>query len=140
MTLWILDTDHVSLFQTGHPSVTKKIQSTSPNSIFVTIITLEEQMYGRLNQIRKAKSLENLTAAYLNLNFTLNYFQTINVLDFDQKAATCYKEITNQKIRVGTQDLRIASIALSCEGIVMTRNYRDFSKVPKLKIADWTQP
>jgi tRNA(fMet)-specific endonuclease VapC len=106
MTLWILDTDHVSLFQTGHPSVTKKIQSTSPNSIFVTIITLEEQMYGRLNQVRKAKSLENLTAAYLNLNFTLNYFQTINVLDFDQKAATCYQEITNQKIRVGTQDLR----------------------------------
>ncbi len=139
MTLWILDTDHVSLFQTGHPSVTKKVYSISPNSIFVTIITLEEQMYGRLNQIRKAKSLEKLTAAYLNLNLTLNYFQTINVLDFDQKAATCYKEVTEQKIRVGTQDLRIASIALSCEGTVVTRNYRDFSKIPTLKIADWTQ-
>jgi tRNA(fMet)-specific endonuclease VapC len=138
MTLWVLDTDHVSLFQTGHPSVTQKIQSIWPNDIAVTIITLEEQMYGRLNKIRKAKSIDELAPAYLSLNRTVVYFQTINVLDFDQRAAICYREIVAQKIRVGTQDLKIAAIALSREAIVVTRNSRDFSKVPGLQITDWT--
>jgi tRNA(fMet)-specific endonuclease VapC len=42
MTLWILDTDHVSLFQTGHPLVARKIQSIDPTAIAVTIVTVEE--------------------------------------------------------------------------------------------------
>jgi tRNA(fMet)-specific endonuclease VapC len=138
MTLWILDTDHVSLFQTGHPLITQRIQSTAPNEIAVTIVTVEEQMYGRLNRIRRAKSADELRLAYLNLNLTLAYFQTINVLDFDEKAVDCYQELVNQKLRVGTQDLKIAAITLSREATVVTRNSRDFGKVPRLQIEDWS--
>jgi tRNA(fMet)-specific endonuclease VapC len=138
MTLWILDTDHVSLFQTGHPLVTRRIQSIDPNAIAVTIVTVEEQMYGRLNRIRRAKSADELRLAYFNLNQTLTYFQTINVLDFDSSAADCYQEIISQKIRVGTQDLKIAAITLSHQATVVTRNYRDFSKISELKIEDWS--
>ncbi len=98
MTLWILDTDHISLFQTGHPSVTNRIHSIDPIDLAVTIISLEEQMYGRLNRIRRAKSTDDLTLAYLNLNRTLAYFKTINVLDFDPEAATCYQEKHDRSI------------------------------------------
>jgi tRNA(fMet)-specific endonuclease VapC len=138
MTLWILDTDHVSLFQTGHPLITQRIQSIDPNLIAVTIVTVEEQMYGRLNRIRRAKSAEELRIAYSNLNRTLAYFQTINVLDFDSKSADCYQEVISQKIRVGTQDLKIAAIVLSHSAVIVTRNSRDFSKVPRLQIEDWS--
>jgi tRNA(fMet)-specific endonuclease VapC len=138
MTLWILDTDHVSLFQTGHPLVTQRVQSIEPNALAVTIVSVEEQMYGRLNRIRRAKSTDDLKLGYFNLNRTLEYFQTINVIDFDQAAADCYQEIIGQKLRVGTQDLKIAAITLSRQAIVVTRNYRDFSKVPGLQIEDWS--
>jgi tRNA(fMet)-specific endonuclease VapC len=138
MTLWILDTDHVSLFQTGHPLITQRVRSIDPNAIAVTIVTVEEQMYGRLNRIRRAKSTEDLRLAYFNLNRTLDYFQTINVLDFDEAAANCYQEIVGQKLRVGTQDLKIAAITLSRQAIVVTRNYRDFGKVSGLQIEDWS--
>jgi tRNA(fMet)-specific endonuclease VapC len=109
-----------------------------PNAIAVTIVTVEEQMYGRLNRIRRAKSTEDLRLAYFNLNRTLDYFQTINVLDFDRAAADCYQEIIDKKIRVGTQDLKIAAITLSRQAIVVTRNYRDFGKIPQLQIEDWS--
>jgi tRNA(fMet)-specific endonuclease VapC len=138
MTLWILDTDHVSLFQSGHPLVTQRVQSIDPNALAVTIFTVEEQMYGRLNRIRRAKSPEDLSLAYVNLNRTLAYFQTIDVVDFDKAAADCYREIIAQKLRVGTQDLKIAAITLSRQAIVVTRNNRDFSKVPDLQIEDWS--
>jgi tRNA(fMet)-specific endonuclease VapC len=138
MILWILDTDHVSLFQTGHPLVTERVQSIDPAEISVTIVTVEEQMYGRLNRIRRAKSTDELRLAYFNLNRTLAYFQSISVLDFDSSAADCYQSIISQKTRVGTQDLKIASIALSRNAVIVTRNSRDFSKVPNLQIEDWS--
>ena len=40
MSLWILDTDHVSLFQRNHPVVIQRINATNPEEIGVTIITL----------------------------------------------------------------------------------------------------
>ena len=138
MTLWILDTDHISLFQTGHPSVTNRIHSIDPMNLAVTIVSLEEQMYGRLNRIRRAKSTDDLTLAYLNLNRTLAYFKTINVLDFDPESATCYQEMINKKIRIGTQDLKIAAIAKSRSAIIVTRNYHDFNKISDIHIEDWS--
>jgi tRNA(fMet)-specific endonuclease VapC len=146
MTLWILDTDHVSLFQSGHPLITQKVRSIDPNAIAVTIVTVEEQMYGRLNRIRRAKSTEDLRLAYFNLNRTLDYFETINVLDFvgeaslkeNRAAADYYQEIIDKKIRVGTQDLKIAAITFSRQAIVVTRNYRDFGRIPQLQIEDWS--
>jgi tRNA(fMet)-specific endonuclease VapC len=39
---------------------------------------------------------------------------------------------------IATMDLRIASIAL-CQGLTsLTRNSRDFSRVPGLVVEDWT--
>lgn len=43
-----------------------------------------------------------------------------------------------EKIRIGTQDLRITAIAISNDAVVITRNMRDFSQIPNLIIADWS--
>ncbi|CBN53998.1 hypothetical protein OSCI_440012 [Kamptonema sp. PCC 6506] len=49
MSLWVLDTDHVSLFQQNHPIVSSRISAVNSDEIAVTVITVEEQFYGRLN-------------------------------------------------------------------------------------------
>jgi tRNA(fMet)-specific endonuclease VapC len=139
VSLWILDTD-VSLFQYNHPAVHQRVNAISPPSLAVTIVTFEEQMYGRLKRVRRAKSEEQLLRAYGNLKETLDYFRSVQVFGFDQQAYRQFSELVRQKIGIGTQDLRIASIALANGGIVVTRNRKDFEKVPGLTIEDWTVP
>ncbi|OCR02899.1 nucleic acid-binding protein [Oscillatoriales cyanobacterium USR001] len=138
MSLWVLDTDHVSLFQQNHPIVSRRIKALNPEEIAVTVITVEEQFYGRLNQIRRAKSADAILSAYARLRATLNYFKTVNLLDFNQEAYNCYSELVRQKIRIGTQDLRIAACVISSNGILVTRNRRDFERIPGLRFEDWT--
>jgi len=50
--LYILDTDHLSLFERRHPQVVAKLQATPLSQRAITIITVEEQMRGRLSQIK----------------------------------------------------------------------------------------
>lgn len=138
MNLWILDTDHISLLQRNHPNVKQRLTSIDPNKIFVTVITFEEQMRGRLNQVKQAKSQQSLISAYHALRETIEDYKRLNLLDFDKDAYSCHMNLLRQKIRIGSQDLRIAAIALSVDGIVVTRNQKDFGKVANLKTEDWT--
>jgi tRNA(fMet)-specific endonuclease VapC len=139
MTQRILDTDHISLYQRGDRLVIDRVTYAILKPV-VTIISLEEQLYGRLNQIKKASSSNSLIAAYSGLKITIEYYNSVQVLPFDQNANKCFEDLMQQKIRVGTQDLRIAAIALSVNGIVVTRNQKDFSKVPNLQIENWSSP
>lgn len=95
-------------------------------------------MVGRINDPAQANQLILL---YTKLWNTAEFLKTIRILNFDAAADACYKDLLsdrslNQK-RL-QKDLRTAAIALSVNGIMVTRNHRDFSKVPNLKIEDWT--
>ena len=138
MILRILDTDHVSLLERKDTLVVDKFSRSPVGKTAITIITWEEQMRGRLNVIRQATSSEQRILAYTRLLSTIHFLQNFSIINFDAMADNYYLELQAQKIRVGTQDLRIASIALSCSAVVVTRNHRDFGKVPNLMLEDWT--
>lgn len=138
MILRILDTDHVSLLERKDTLVVDKFSRSPVGKTAITIITWEEQMRGRLNVIRQATSSEQRILAYTRLLSTIHFLQNFSIINFDAMADRNYMQLQAQKIRVGTQDLRIASIALSCSAVVVTRNHRDFGKVPNLMLEDWT--
>jgi tRNA(fMet)-specific endonuclease VapC len=52
MSLWILDTDHVSLFLEGNPQIRKQAAGKFPN-VAVTIITVQEIFNGWTGRINK---------------------------------------------------------------------------------------
>jgi tRNA(fMet)-specific endonuclease VapC len=140
MSQYILDTDHLTLFQHNHPLVIQKVQSNIQN-IRITIITAEEQLRGRFNIIRRnsqSNKTEELIIAYRNLRQTIEFFSILKLLDFTRDAHNIYSELRRQNIRIGTQDLKIASIALANNSVIVTRNYRDFSQITDLKLEDWT--
>jgi tRNA(fMet)-specific endonuclease VapC len=128
----------VALFQNDHPLIKQRINQINSENIAVTVVTFEEQMRGWLNPINQSSQSERVIWAYKGLKDGIEYFKNVKLLDFTQDADTCYQDLVRQKIRVGTRDLRIAAIALSVNGIVVTRNHKDFAKVPNLTLEDWT--
>lgn len=45
--------------------------------------------------------------------------------------------LRRSRIRIGSMDLKIASIALVSDALLVTANGRDFSAVPNLRCESW---
>jgi tRNA(fMet)-specific endonuclease VapC len=139
----ILDTDCLSLLerQTGkdYLRLQSKLDEFPSDDIVTTIITYEEQMRGWMAFLARMRSIDEQVFAYETLKQYFDYFKTLTVIDFDKNAAEIYKNLKSQKIRIGTMDLKIASIAISHNAILVSRNLRDFEEIPDLIIKDWAK-
>ena len=136
--LYILDTDHVSLLQRGNTHVLAHLEHVSIDQRAVTIITVTEQIQGRLAVIHQARSEVEVAAGAQRLQETMTFYASIRVLPYDAEAQAQFAQLRRQRVRIGTQDLRIAAITLSQQATLVTRNTRDFAKVPALNIVDWS--
>lgn len=96
-------------------------------------------MRGWMAVLAKSRSLDYQIEAYHRLNRVLDTFCGISVLKFNQNAASILAGLQKNKIRIGTMDLKIASIVLANDATLLTRNMVDFGKVPDLKMEDWTR-
>ena len=54
-------------------------------------------------------------------------------------SADRFNDLRKQKIRVGTQDLKIAAIALTQDALLLSANLRDFRRVPGLRVENWLE-
>jgi hypothetical protein len=64
MARWDPDTDTLSLFQRGHPSVCAAAAARSREDIAVTVITVEEQLSGWYALLRRSKERGELVPVY----------------------------------------------------------------------------
>jgi tRNA(fMet)-specific endonuclease VapC len=140
MTLYILDTDHVSLWLQGNPLIYAKTTGTSLN-IAVTIVTVQELFNGWVVQINNPAQANNLIELYTRFSATVEFLRNIQVFNFDTAADAQFQQLLNshpalRKNRI-QKDVRIAAIALSVNAILVTRNQRDFSQVPNLTLENW---
>lgn len=77
--------------------------------------------------------------AYQQLQSLLRFFNEIPVLDYTELDAVRFEALRRSTLRVGSMDLKIASIALSHDGLLLSRNLKDFQQVPNLQVEDWTK-
>jgi len=66
------------------------------------------------------------------------FFCTIRLLDFDPSATAIYERLRREYRRLGKMDLRIVATALAHDGVLVTRNQRDFGQVVGLPLDDWS--
>ena len=67
MSLYVLNTAHLSLYRYGHPEVSAHIEATPADQLAVTIMTIEEQLRAWYTQVRRARDLDRLARAYQGL-------------------------------------------------------------------------
>ena len=139
----ILDTDHLTVIQRrSQPifsSLASRLRSVPQNEICTMIINVEEQMRGWLAVIGRAKNVGHEVATYQHLHALFSFFASTPVLDFDERAAQRFLELRRSRVRLGSMDLKIAAIAISRGGTLLSRNLTDFRRVPGLSVEDWTQ-
>jgi len=142
MTYYILDTDHLSILQRRTEpefrNLSSRLNQLSPDLIFITIVSFQEQFQGWMAYLNKARTSDKIVTSYSKLESLIQLFSISQILSFDYKANEIAAKLRGLRLRLGTMDLRIASIAISHDAVLLTRNVSDFSKVPHLKIEDWT--
>ena len=138
MSVYVLDTDHFSLHLRGHQQVRKRLAFIAPNQVAITIITAEEHLRGRLAQVNKATTGNARSTAYVYLHKAITDLAKLHILDYNTAEDAIYEELKRQRLRIGSQDLRIAAITLANQGCLVTRNRSDFGRISVLTYEDWT--
>lgn len=140
--MFILDTDHIGILQradgASYELLARRIAARPQSDFHVTVVSFHEQILGWNAYIARAKEQKGIIRGYRRLEQILSDFANAQVLSFDDHAAKLFEDLRRQRVRIGTMDLRIASIALATNMTVLTRNHVDFQRVPGLMFEDWT--
>lgn len=139
MGLYILDTDILTLLQEGDPIVRQHVASRPKQEIAITIISVEEQLTGWYTRIRRTKKSALLSQAYERLTRNVRYLAEVpTILSFTEPAILRFEQLKKLRLNVPNTDLRIAAIILEHSGILVSRNLRDFQRVPNLVVENWS--
>ncbi len=137
----LLDTDHFSILQENRSdavALKMRLDRLPEDAIHVSIVSFQEQAQGRLAYLRRARKREQILKAFFYMDALLKDYSTRRVLLFDERAMDEFLRLQQQRIRIGTNDLRIAAIAKANGVKLLSRNLRDFRQVPNLDVEDWT--
>ena len=138
MLQFLFDTDHLTLFQHGHPKVLQRLASQPTGSVGVTIITMEEAVRGRLARVSRARTGLARVQAYSNLLATWHALQQFLIAAYDASCEIEFQKLRALRLRIGSRDQKIAAVTLAGKLTLITRNRGDFSQIPNLVIQDWS--
>jgi tRNA(fMet)-specific endonuclease VapC len=136
---YILDTDILTLFQSGHPAVLQHVEACPPGDLGITIISVEEELRGWHTRLRRAKKRPQLAHVYQRLTDAVRFFSGLQISSFTESAIGRYDDLRKTHKGIGKNDLRIAAIALELDKTLVTRNLKDFKTIPGLRVEDWSK-
>jgi tRNA(fMet)-specific endonuclease VapC len=117
MSLYILDTDILSLLQENHPAVVARVASCPPEEMAITIISVEEQLSGWYRRLRQAKKPSDLARVYERLMVAVRSLARLSILSFTENAIQ-----RSKNLKVLYRNIR---------------NIRDFQQI--LPVEDWSK-
>ena len=113
------------------PSVVDRFATHAVGDIGISVMTLAELEYGVSKSGRPARNREALD----------QFISPLEVAPFDRQATAAYGKLRTTLEKngrtIGSMDLLIAAHALSLDVRLITRNIREFGRVPGLRIEDW---
>ena len=138
MAIFLLDTDMLSLYQRDHAQVRTAVASHATDQLCVSTVTVEEQIGGWSSLARSAKDPQAEEHAAMFLAALVVSWNRFAIAPLTVSARTQFDLLVSAKLNVKRNDLRIAAIVKELGATVVTRNRRDFGRVPGLVIEDWS--
>ncbi len=137
----LLDTDHLSVLSdsrvSGHAALMGRVRATRTEVFGIPVIAAEEQCRGWLAKVARQRDVHRQVFAYGNLARLFNFLGDWDIVPFDDRTADEFSRLRRQLRRMGTQDLKIAAIALANDALLLSANLRDFNPVPGLRVENW---
>jgi tRNA(fMet)-specific endonuclease VapC len=129
----MLDTNTcIFIIKCKPPVVLDRFLCYEVGDIGISSITLSELRYG----VAKSKHSEK------NARALDEFIIPLEVASFDEKAALAYGDVRHNLEKAGTpigaMDILIAAHAVSLGTTLVTNNTREFSRIPRLEVVDWT--
>jgi tRNA(fMet)-specific endonuclease VapC len=136
--MFVLDTDTLTHLLHGHPRVVER-RSQVTEDVVLTAVTRIEVLQGRFASVMKAENAEQLQLAQQRLAESERQLADFEILPIDAAAAAEFERLLGTKglKKIGRGDLLIAAIALANKGTLVTRNLKDYRKVPGLQLENW---
>ena len=131
--LYMLDTNICSYIIRNKPqSIKSKLQEVEENhTIALSSIVVSELLYGATK--KDSPKLMKIVSAFID-NFIIYDYSKISA----QSYANIRTDLEKKGKIIGANDLLIASHSLSLGAILITNNTREFERVEKLSLEDWS--
>ncbi len=137
----LLDTDHPSILTnaraSGQAALRGRMEAAGTEEFGVPVVAAEEQCRGWLAEITRQRNPTKQVPAYESLAKLFDFLGAWEIVLFDLRAAEQYQRLRRQLRRLGSQDLKIAAIALVNGARLLSANLRDFQQVPGLHVENW---
>jgi tRNA(fMet)-specific endonuclease VapC len=134
----LFDTDVFSHYLAGHVRVPQNLAGHLGDQFAVSVVTVEEQLAGWQQELSRARDDHRRAEVYRRMAQTVEYLSAWRVLPLSVLALAHAATLRKQRLNVGSNDLKIAATAIEVRAIVVTRNLRDFRRVPGVVCEDWT--
>jgi tRNA(fMet)-specific endonuclease VapC len=138
MSLFVLDTDLLTLYYRGDPVVVRGVDARPPTELAISVMTVDEQLTGWYTLTRQARRSDEIARAYAHLGDSVVRLANWRILPYTEPAIARVAQLKALRLNVRLMDLRIAAIALENGAVVVSRNLRDFGRVPGLSVEDWS--
>src|SRR5262249_39431360 len=120
-------------------SLKARLDSAREPPIATSVVTLEEQMRGWLAEIGSRREVRDQVIDYQNLAKLVGFFNSWQLVPLDERAVDRFELLRKQRVRISTPDLKVASIALVNNALLLSAILRDFKKVPGLRVENWLE-
>src|SRR5258708_1349305 len=90
MSLFVLDTDILTLFQEGHATVQQRVAAWPLPDLAITVLSVEEQLSGWYTYVRQAKQIDKLALGYERLANTIKSLTAFQILSFEEPSIHRY--------------------------------------------------
>jgi tRNA(fMet)-specific endonuclease VapC len=129
--MFLLDTNTLIYFFKGQGNVAERLFAVPPGDVAISSVSLYEIEVGIAKSEQPTKRRRQFDT----------FVAVVSVLPFDRSAAraaaTVRVDLQKRGLPIGPLDNLIAGVALAHRATLVTRNTREFSRVPNLAITDW---